>query len=145
MAPVELITEQFGTLAWDEAMGGYAGRADWCGRVVQLLLSCPDTGAPERALQAAASLFREQSAWAPRIIALAVDELLVLKNRNWLEEGEAELSRDAFLARMRLTGISIDGAGLFFFRHDDDDMFWGHDIVISGTLAQGPMHANLEG
>lgn len=145
MAPARLTTLQFGTLEWDEQVGGYAGRASWGGRDVELILYCPDSGEPGRALQAAASLFQQQSAWASKITAFAADELFVLKNRNWLEEGEAELSRDTFLSRMRLTGISIGGNGLFHFRHDDDDMFWGHDIVIAGDLARGPMRANLEG
>ena len=145
MTPARLTTAQFGALEWDEPLGGYSGRASWCGRDVELILSCPAPGETAQALQAAASLFRDQPIWSARVEACALEELFVLKNRNWREEGEAALSRDMFLSRMRLKGISIGGGGLFSFRHDDDDMFWGHDIVVTGLLAGGPMRANLEG
>lgn len=145
MTPARLTTAQFGTLDWHELLGGYAGRASWCGRDVEFILSCPAPGETEPALQAAASLFRDQPAWSVKIEACTLEELFVLKNRNWREEGEAALSRDMFLSRMRLKGISIGGSGLFSFRYDDDDMFWGHDIVVTGLLAGGPMRANLEG
>lgn len=59
----------------------------------------------------------------------AANELLETKNRAWLEEGEAPLTAETFMQRLRLTEVVFEDGGIFFW-YDDDDMFWGHTISV---------------
>ena len=74
-----------------------------------------------------------------------MQELLPLKNENWLDEDEAELSPDEFKDRMTLESITVYPSGSFDFWHNDGDLFWGHSIQISGNLSDGPKHADIPG
>jgi hypothetical protein len=46
---------------------------------------------------------------------------------------------------MRLTSITVGHGGRFTFWHEDGDLFWGHSITVSGTLAKGPTDADIPG
>jgi hypothetical protein len=96
-------------------------------------------------LQVASNLFNAQLEWGRRVQAFAVQKLLPLKNEAWLSEGEERLSAEEFGLRMMLTCITIEETGRFTFWHDDDDLFWGHSIQISGDVANGPTDADIPG
>lgn len=142
---VGLTTEELGRLEWDPSYGAYVGTINWCETQTRLILGGAGNAAPEHILRIAVSLFQEQSKWQLRIGEFAADELLILKNQNWLDEGEVALSREEFLSRMQLIGIRVDEDGTFIFSFDDDDMFWGHNIVIVGDMAAGLRQADLAG
>ena len=74
-----------------------------------------------------------------------MQELLPLKNENWLDEGEAELSADQFKSRMTLESVTVEPGGSFDFWHNDGDLFCGHSIQISGSLSEGPTRADIPG
>ncbi len=97
------------------------------------------------ALVAAARLFAEQAQWQRRVREYAVEQLLPLKNRSWLDEDETESSADEFLAKMRIESISIDESGDVTFWHDDGGLFLGHAISISGTISEGLTSASIAG
>jgi hypothetical protein len=61
------------------------------------------------ALKAARELWQNQRGWNRRIRDYAVQELLPLKNENWLAEDEAELTPDEFKDRMTLESITVSG------------------------------------
>ncbi len=90
-------------------------------------------------------LWSDPFMWKKRIDQYAVRELLDLKNGTWLEEGEAELTADQFIARMKLESIMISSDGKFEFWHDDGDLFWGHAIQVSGNVKDGPTQADIPG
>lgn len=139
-----LATQEFGALERDPQREAYIGTLEWCGTQVQLALACADNVDPQHALSIAVGLSQKQPDWDSRIREFAADELLILKNQNWLEDDEPELSREEFVSRMFLIDIVIDGDGTFAFSFGDDDMFWGHNIVIVGNLA-GLRQADLTG
>lgn len=66
--------------------------------------------------------------------------------RDSLEEGEefVEITEKKFAERMILNSISYDENGFEVF-YDDDDMFWGHSIVVDGTLNNGMENAYIAG
>ena len=145
MLPDKITTVEFGALELDRQSEAYIGKACWCGTEAKLILSCSNAAELERALEASALLFQQSSQWNSRIRELAVDELLPVKNGNWLEDDETELSREEFLARMLLEYIQVDESGVFVFSHDDDDMFWGHKIIVVGDLKTGLRLAEIAG
>ncbi|HEX2076665.1 MAG TPA: DUF2262 domain-containing protein [Longimicrobium sp.] len=137
--------ERFGTLTLNRRFGCYECETDWDYAPIQLDLQAVEDDDLEAALRTAYALWDQQESWSERIDAFAVQELLELKNDGWLGEGESPLTADEFVARMRLVSISVDPDGGFTFWHDDGDLFWGHSIQVTGSLADGPTHADTPG
>jgi hypothetical protein len=67
--------------------------------------------------------------------------LLPLKNDNWLDEDEAELTADRFEDRMTLESITVRADGSFDFWHKDGDSpgphpgFARHVVVAAARAA----------
>jgi hypothetical protein len=142
--PVELLSP-FGCLVYDRRFGWYAGRTAWCAKEIEINLSCADPANTGGVLQIASTLFSSQREWSQRIQAYAVQKLLPLKNDAWLSEGEKQISAEDFTSRMRLTSLSIEETGTFWFWHNDGDLFWGHSIQIGGDIVNGLTDADISG
>jgi hypothetical protein len=99
----------------------------------------------ELALGVARSLWAAQREWSRRITDAAIKDFLDLKNESWLDEGESEPTQEEFAERMAVEAISIRADGSFEFWHDDGDLFWGHSIMVSGNLRDGPTDAGIHG
>jgi hypothetical protein len=65
------------------------------------------------------------------IKAFAAEELIELKNNNWLEESEEPISESDFVAAVVVEGVNIfsDGSGEVYL--GDGDLFGGHSISVS--------------
>jgi len=143
--PVTLHDDYFGELLLDRRFNDFTVTKDWRGKPVDLSLSmgdCQDTAA---FLRLARELWEAQDHWHTRITEFAVAQLLPLKNDNWLDEDEEEVSPKEFADRMELTSISLNPDGSFTFWHNDGDLFWGHCIQISGSMEGGPTDADIPG
>ena len=143
--PVVHQDHQFGQFTLDRSVDWYTAQTEWNGEAVSLNLTLDDAGTIEAALRAARTLWKNQNGWTKRIEDYAVQKLLPLKNENWLDEEEAELSADEFKARMTLESVTIEPDGSFDFWHNDGDLFCGHSIQISGNLSEGPTSAHIPG
>jgi hypothetical protein len=135
----------FGALTLDRSVGWYTAKTAWKGNLVKL--NCP-VEKPEDladALRTAHALWRDQDRWKQQIGDFAVEELLPLKNDNWLDENEAEVTADQFRSRMMLDAVTVYPDGSFEFWHNDGDLFWGHAILIDGNLSEGPTGADIPG
>lgn len=141
--PVTLEDADFGTLTLHRAVDWFSAAVVWDGKPISLSLSDADN--VEDSLKVAKDLWKCQGEWNRRILEFAVQKLLPLKNENWLEEDEAELSPDEFKDRMSLESITVYPGGAFDFWHNDGDLFWGHSIQINGNLSDGPKHADIPG
>ncbi len=143
--PIVLHDATLGRLEYDRSHGSYEGRADWCGQIVEVSLSCANPEFSTAVLEAATQLFFDQAEWHRRVQEYAVERLLPLKNDSWLGENDEELSADEFVSRMSLKAISLDETGDITFWHDDGELFWGHAIQISGSLSEGLTDADIPG
>ena len=143
--PIVISHPVFGKLECKRAFGWYVGRAEWNGKNIDVSLSCSKADDPISVLDAASRLFREQEEWGRRVNDYAVEQLLPLKNDSWLDEDEAELTKEQFLTKMKLESISVEEAGSFTFWHDDGDLFFGHSIQISGDFENGLTDADIPG
>ena len=95
------------------------------------------------------TLMERQEEWDQRVRALAAEKLLSLAN-DWAQEPEEdrepeEITRDQFMERMELDAIQVYEDGAFEFWFNDGDLFWGHSIHVTGSLANGPEEAQMEG
>ena len=75
----------------------------------------------------------------------AVEQLLELKNETWREEGEPELTKADFTARMSIETISFNDDGEYEIWYGDGDLFWGHSITVSVDRKGRPERADING
>ena len=149
--PVTYSDNIFGTLTFDRQFNWYEGNVIWNGKNVTLDLSVDDPENIKPSLKVAKELWEDQVTWDSRISDYAVNKLLQLKNEEWLgdeddgDEPEVEVTAEQFKARMSLETISVDSDGEFEFWHNDGDLFFGHSILVSGNLTDGPDDAGIHG
>ncbi len=143
--PVVIPTDGFGDLVLDRRINWFEGKTTWNDNPVRITFDAENDKPPEEALASARLLWAEQKGWNQRIEDYALKELLDLKNDAWLEDGDSPLTPKDFLRRMTLTSISVSSDGEFEFWYDDGDLFWGHSIMVSGDLKDGPSNAGIHG
>lgn len=80
-----------------------------------------------------------------RMLDVLERDLLPLKNEQWLEDDEKPVTRTQFRRAPRLASIEIATNGAYECVFDDGGQFWGHDLVVYGSLKTGPKHADLYG
>lgn len=143
--PVVVETELFGIFTLDRSINWFKGTATWENQSVRVTIDAENDSLIDGSVMTAETLWADMADWNDRIEACILSELLQLKNEDWLGEEETELTSKAFLERLTLVSISIFGAGRFEFWFEDGDLFWGHDIRVYGSLAEGPRGASIEG
>ncbi len=146
-SPITFNDSQLGSLTFDRRYGWFEGEVDWCGKTASLRVDAAvgEAEPSPAGLVAARALLADASGWQRRVNAFAAARLLSPRNDAWRAEDEPEMDEEAFVARMRLESICVDADGGFDFWHDDGDLFWGHAIQISGTIARGPTSADTPG
>ncbi len=137
--------DRFGTFTFDRRVRWYSARVDWAGEAIDLTLNAEEPCEIKSCLKIAQDLWSQEASWKTRIDDYAVQELLPLKNDAWLGDEETEFSPEEFKSKMTLQSISIYPDGNFDFWHDDGDLFWGHSIQVSGSLADGPTACDIPG
>lgn len=138
-----LESERFGTLYLNE-LDRYEGETHWCGEEITVQLGMDKEGDSSTSEQVAEELWQHEHSWNERIEQFILKQLLPLKNRGWLKQGEAPLTAPEFLSGIRIDSITIEGDGSFAFSYSADT-FREHDFVINGTLARGPTDFDLIG
>lgn len=128
----------FAPFVLNKKFNTYNGEGEWLGHTIRLALDSDDEQESPTAA-AIATLHRLYAApqdWHDRLTAHAARELIEIA-RDWQEDGEGEIDDEArlseadFARRIRLEEISIDEDGGFTAWFDDDNIFWGHVIMVS--------------
>lgn len=143
--PIELDHPLFGKLIYNRRYDWYEGNIDWCGQLVEITLSCSDPNKPDDVLNTATILFTNQNKWLTAALEFTVEQLLEIKNNNWLDEDEEMVTNNDFINRMTLETISVEEDSHFSFWFDDDNLFLGHAIQVTGTLKDGFTLADIPG
>ena len=143
--PVIYRDDLLGTFTYDRQVKWYTNSILWVNKMINLNLSIEKMDELDEVLKVAHILYKDQIIWNKKIIDYAVSELLPLKNESWLEEDEVELTDDQFKKRMKLETVTVYEDGSYEFWHNDSDMFWGHSILISGNIIDGPNGADIPG
>lgn len=144
-APVLYLDPLFGTCELDRALDWFSTRGQWLGQPVEVHLSTGEIEALPALLVHAHALWAAQAPWQARLLETAVRDLLELKNDNWLDDDESPLDAAQFQSRMRLQSVTFHEDGGFEFCFDDGELFWGHVIMIGGSLESGPESASIAG
>lgn len=143
--PVTLEDKKFGTFTLDRNLGWYTVQTKFQRRKVTLHLSAREQADADAAVRVAHALFGSASAWSKRILGYAADQLLSIKNEDWLDSDESRLTARQFKVKLALESVVVSADENFTFWYSDGDMFGGHGIEISGTLSDGPTDASIQG
>lgn len=89
-------------------------------------------------------LQEDGAAWDEKARKYAAEQLLSCAI-DWQDEAEDELRADDFARRIRIEAVNVSQGGEFELYYDDDDIFAGHVIIISGNLEKGLYDAQFAG
>ncbi len=147
--PVVVTDEVLGELTLDKDLDTFEGEILWCGEQIFLVLEVDaadeDTWADAR--RAMKAMLAKQERWDRDMRAFAARELtqLACEWRESADEEVPEITEESFAQRLDLTSIAMDADGSFSAYFEDDDMFFGHCVVVYGTLVDGVASAVMAG
>lgn len=147
--PVVLNDEELGELSLDKDLDMFEGGISWRGEDIDISLevdsSSEDTWTA--AVAAMKQMMTDQDRWDRDMRAFAARELteLACEWRESADEEVPEITEESFAQRIELTSIAMDPDGSFSAYFDDDDMFFGHCVVVYGTLEGGVSSAVMAG
>ena len=149
--PVIIEDKVLGTLSLNREFDMFETNFSWNGKKVPLMLEVnPESKSSwTRARSAAKKLVAKQETWDKAMREFAAKKLTALAN-DWLKEDEENkdagpIMEEAFAKRITLSELTITSGGSFTAYYNDDDMFWGHAVEVSGSLKKGITYANLAG
>lgn len=147
--PVVLNDEELGELTLDKDYDTFEGVISWRDEDIDISLevdsSSEDTWTA--AVVAMKQMAADQDAWDRDMRAFAARELteLACEWRQSADEDVPEITEESFAQRLDFTSIAMDPDGSFSAYFEDDDMFFGHCVVVYGTLADGVASAVMAG
>ena len=147
--PVVVTDEVLGELTLDKDYDTFEGGISWRGEDIDISLevdsSSEDTWTA--AVAAMKQMMTDEDRWDRDMRAFAARELteLACDWRESTDEDVPEITEESFAQRIELMSIAMDPDGSFSAYFDDDDMFFGHCIVVYGTLADGVASAVMAG
>lgn len=147
--PVVLNDEELGELSLDKDLDMFEGGISWRGEDIDISLEV-DSSSEETwtaAVAAMKQMMTDQDRWDRDMRAFAARQLteLACDWRESADEEVPEITEESFAQRIELTSIAMDPDGSFSAYFDDDDMFFGHCVVVYGTLADGVASAEMAG
>lgn len=149
LRPVVLSDEVLGELTLNKGLDLFEGDVSWRGERISVSLEvdsgCEETW--EQAVQAMKTMLADQERWDRDMRAFAARELteLACEWRDSADEDVPEITEESFASWIELRSIVMDADGSFSAYFDDDDMFFGHCIVVYGTLEGGVSSAEMAG
>ena len=147
--PVVLKDEELGELSLDKDLDMFEGGISWRGEGIDISLevdsSSEDTWTD--AVAAMKQMAADRDRWDRDMRAFAARELteFACDWRESADEDVPEITEESFAQRIELTSIAMDPDGSFSAYFDDDDMFFGHCVVVYGTLTDGVASAEMAG
>ena len=108
----------------------FEGQVDWLGEQSDVMLDVEEgaTDAPELFAKLE-GIIANAAEWDAKVRGFAADELLDGAN-DWRQDEGEEITREDFIRRIGAPSIHLFAAGTGEFSFGDDDMFWGHVIVV---------------
>ena len=147
--PVSFWESGLGTFVLNRSVGWFEAEVDWLGQPVRLDFDQEEDRAA--CLSNFHMLMEQKEDWDRRVRSFAAEQLTDLAN-DWEQDSAGnedrepeEITQEQFMARMELDAVQFSADGSFDFWFNDGDLFWGHSIHVTGSLASGPESAQMEG
>ncbi|MDE7309445.1 MAG: DUF2262 domain-containing protein [Lachnospiraceae bacterium] len=162
--PMVIKDELCGAFSLERKFEWFAGTIDWLGDKCSAMLECDKEDAEEgketaeHALHTLHIIYKDLKKWDEKFRKFAAEQLTELAN-DWLmdsedfdedneyedDESENLITKEAFAERIRIGEITISPDGDYEVYYNDDDMFWGHVIIVSGNIETGIEDAQIAG
>ncbi len=140
--------EDCGTFTLERHFSWFAGTVDWLGEECRVTLECDEENGTtaDQALAQFKKLYANLETWDQNFRNYAAEELAETAN-DWQgeecyeeeEEGEdanslAKITKEDFAKRIVISEFSIYAEGDYEAYYEDDDMFFGHVIIVNGSV-----------
>lgn len=152
--PIVIEDELLGTLTLDREMSFFDGTCQWLGEKVHISLDVDmeKKASWTRVRNVMKKLIADQETWDKSLRDFAAKKLTSLAN-DWMADNDQTdrnpkkypITEDEFGKRLILTEFSVSPGGRFTAWYEDDDMFWGHVVIVESTLKKGPISADIQG
>lgn len=162
--PVFIEDELCGRFELERAYNWFCAEVPWLSDECRVSLGCDeeDGETADGALAAFREIYADAAGWDKKFRAFAAEELTELAN-DWQDtddyddEGDtgeddasggdcsAPVTKAAFAKRIAIREFSINAEGDYTAYYDDDDMFYGHVIMIEGNIRDGMDRADIAG
>ena len=146
--PVVLQDDILGELTYDKQLKSFEGNMAWLrGEIhISLYVDKDNKSGITKAKKALKIMVLEQEKWDADLRSFAAQELTKLACE-WAESEEeaALITEESFAKRISLSLIWVSSGGSFTAYLDDDELFFGHSIAVSGSPKKGLLSADIEG
>ena len=146
--PVVLRDEVLGELTYDKLLKSFEGNIAWLrGKIhISLYVDKDNKSGITKAKKLLKTMVLEQEKWDADLRSFAAKELTKLACE-WAESEEeaALITEESFAKRISLSLIWVTSGASFSACFDDDELFFGHSITVSGGLKKGIISAKIEG
>lgn len=160
--PVFIEDGQCGRFELERIYGCFSAVVPWNGEECNVSLDYDgkDIETAKKALAAFKEIYADIARWDRDFRDFAARKLTELANE-WQEDndfdsededscagtpgGGATISEQNFSSRILISEFSIDEDGEYTVYYDDDDMFYGHVILVTGSLKEGMTSAEIAG
>ncbi len=148
--PVVLEAPGCSPLTLNKSLDLFYGEGQWAGRDCSIHLEADARKAQtaDNALHTLQILLADSVSWDQKACQFAANELVENAN-DWQDDEDEyapEITADEFASRISISEISVSAEnGAFELYYDDDDLFWGHVIIVSGNLTDGFSDATIAG
>lgn len=148
LKPVYIEDEKLGQFTLNREYDWFEGSVNWLEEEVSVLLSADeDNGCTaSNAFAALKTMVSDIPGWDKKIREYAAKELTGLAN-DWNEDDDenTRITEEDFARRIELGSISFDCDGSCEVTFEDDDMFFGHWVVVYIDKDGKLKSANMEG
>ncbi len=152
-------------LVLDKYLKLFTGTCQWNGESCQLCLSADhdSCNTAENANQTLELLLAQSEEWdkkarqyaGQKLASIATDWLQDMEYDDDYDEDEDEddedetqehiITKEEFASRLSISELAVEADGFFEFYYDDDDMFMGHVVIVSGNIETGFTDAYFAG
>lgn len=147
--PVILQLDAGEELLLDKSIGLFSGEGHWNGEECLINMDVDEEGSvtAKDALETWKKLIADSQEWDDKARKFAAEEMTDNAN-DWAldaDENAEEMTKEDFAKRLMISEVCVSTDGNFEIFYDDDDMFWGHVVIVSGNIETGIDDAYMAG
>jgi len=136
-------------LLLEKSLGLFSGEGHWNGEQCLVNMDVDEDGAvtAKNALETWKQLIANSKEWDDKARKFAA-EVLTDNANDWAQdenENAEEITKEDFAKRLVISEVCVSTDGNFEIFYDDDDMFWGHVVIVSGNIETGIEDADMAG
>ena len=145
---IEIVDKELGTFVLNKKHHWLEGAVVWLGKNISVTLEetedIYDKGYQQNLLDLLRQFLQNQKDLDLEFRKFASAELTDSANE-WRDDGSMEISEESFAQRIELDSLNLDNEGNYMLYFHDDDMFFGHSILVSGNIEGGITDTQMVG